>query len=157
MTRRVYTKLMVAVCVSMLLLFVGVVESYGAPHRVDWRSEYETHKESRLQSLRGKAVWTEEDVVEVVRYACYDYEIPGEEWSYLETVVPHLGRRESGLRAKAANPTSSARGILQFLRSWGPESKRLDPVWSVYRIVRVYRDGGEVKIRQHWRATIGGL
>jgi hypothetical protein len=36
----------------------------------------------------------------------------------------------------------------------GTAEQRLDPVWSCYRFVRVYAEGGEAKIRQHWKATV---
>lgn len=44
--------------------------------------------------------------------------------------------RESGCYWAAANPRSSARGVFQFLDTWGTLSQRLDAVWSINRAYR---------------------
>lgn len=103
--------------------------------------------------VRAKRVLTEANIVRLVQMACYEYGIPGNEWEWLEVAAPRIAYRESRFDSHAANRTSSARGLLQFLQPWGDEADRLDPVWSVYRFVQVYRDGGPRKIRQHWALT----
>ena len=103
--------------------------------------------------VRAKLVLTEDDIVRLVQMACYYHGIPGNEWAWLEEVIPRVTYRESRWDSKAANATSSARGIAQFLAAWGDESKRLDAVWSVYRMVEVYKDGGKPAIQRHWALT----
>jgi hypothetical protein len=70
----------------------------------------------------------------------------------IENTILHIMRGESG-----GNPDSvygQHRGLFQFNSNWGSVKKRLDPEWSIRRIVKVYKVGGMSKMRQHWAATI---
>lgn len=60
-------------------------------------------------------------------------------------------RKESGGNPNARNGQHV--GLFQFNNAWASESKRYDPHWSINRFARVLSEGGEAKIRQHWRAT----
>lgn len=122
--------------------------AHAAP--VDWHSEWQGRKESVLDTLRAKRVWAADDVVLVTLIACDEL---GVESDYLTATIPRLAYRESRFDTEAANCASSARGLMQFLAAWGSEEKRMDGVWSVYRVVALYRDGGAQKIRQHWALT----
>lgn len=140
--RRLIGVLLIAVLLTTPTL------AHAAP--LDWDGEWEVRKESVLDTLRAKRVWTEADVVLVTIIACDDL---GVESDYLTATIPRLAYRESRYDTQAANRTSSARGLMQFLKAWGSEANRMDGVWSVYRVVKLYRDGGAQKIRQHWALT----
>ena len=124
-----------------------------AAHAAEFRTEYDRVVSAFHAEVRAKDHLTRADVVRLVQIACYQRGIPGEEWAWLEDAIPAITKRESGWRTDAANPTSSALGIAQFLDAWGADRYRRDAVWSIDRMVRVYQDGGKAKIRQHWAAT----
>ena len=139
---------MTRLTIALLLALLVPAYAHAAPdHR------YEAVVSDFHAEVCATRVLTEADIVRLVQMACYEYGIPGSEWAWVEQAAVRIAYRESRFDSQAANPTSSARGLFQFLKAWGAESDRLNPVWSVYRFVAVYRDGGPAKIRQHWAQT----
>lgn len=60
---------------------------------------------------------------------------------------------ESEYDPNADNPTSTALGLMQFLDSWGSDFERADPVWSILRAIRYYREEGHF---DPWTETAPG-
>jgi hypothetical protein len=106
----------------------------------------------RLKYLKLKPKWSKADVEWVTRRALRDYDIPAREHAWVVAAAVRVATRESGRRPKARN--GQHLGMMQFNSGWKGGDKRLDGKWSVYRFVRVYRDGGKAAIRRHWKATI---
>lgn len=75
----------------------------------------------------------------------------GTEW--IVATGLRVAYKESTYRPDAVNPSGCV-GLFQFNSAWGSMEQRLDPVWSCYRFVKVYVDGGAAKIAQHWKATV---
>lgn len=81
--------------------------------------------------------------------------------------ILNIIRHESGGNPKARN--GSHRGLVQFTSSWKhnysrayfkkhgirdyQSDNRMSADWSIRRIVKVYKDGGVRKVKQHWKAT----
>ena len=110
--------------------------------------------EKRIPSKRALS---EAQMRELISNACDKYGIDGADRKWLVAAWLKVTWSESRWVPTAQNPNSTASGLAQFLAAWGPLEDRLDPVWTANRFARVFRDGGKAKIRQHWRATIGGL
>ena len=97
------------------------------------------------------SVWTREKVEVTLLLACEHHGIPKEKHAWLIQKGADIAYRESTYRTDARNGQHI--GLFQFNNAWATEAQRLDPVWSCYRFVQVYKDGGEAKIRQHWAST----
>lgn len=86
-----------------------------------------------------------------------------------EAEIINIIAHESGGNPRARN--GSCVGLLQFNSGWrhnytssyykkhrinGRDYRddRLSPYWSIYRIVKVYKEGGDRYVARHWRATI---
>ena len=91
------------------------------------------------------------EVAAKIRYWADAYEVAAVDW--LVAKGSDIAYRESGYNPSAQNPTSSAAGLFQFLKAWGPLESRLDPDWSARRFVQVYMDGGDAALRKHWATT----
>jgi hypothetical protein len=96
--------------------------------------------------------WSREQVASTLTAAAKYYGLSETRTAWIVETGCRVAYKESTYRPDARN--GQYLGLFQFGDSWASESERLDPVWSCYRFVRVYADGGESKIRQHWAATI---
>ena len=97
-------------------------------------------------------VWTREQAEQVLRNACSHYNLTSSQTQWIVAKGLHIAWGESRYNTKASN-RGVYLGLFQFSGAWASADERLDGEWSCYRFVRVYRDGGEAKIRQHWAAT----
>lgn len=112
---------------------------------------------SRSGNVRATGTtWSRDQVAATLRAAAAEYELSASDTEWVVETGCRVAYRESTYRTGAQN-ASGAAGLFQFMPAWGSLENRLDPVWSCYRFVRVFRDGGEAKIRQHWSSTIGGV
>ena len=96
--------------------------------------------------------WTADKVAETIRAAAAEYGLDDKQTAWIVETGVRVAYRESTYRPDARN--GQYLGLFQFNAAWGTAEQRLDPVWSCYRFVRVYAEGGEAKIRQHWKATV---
>lgn len=81
----------------------------------------------------------------------YELKRQGVYSKFMEDKLLHIMEGES--TGNPNNRFGQHRGLFQFNNAWGSEAERLDPRWSIKRIVKVYRVGGLSKIQQHWKAT----
>lgn len=86
--------------------------------------------------------------------ACERYDITGSDRTWIVNAGIRIASRESGNSPGAVSPNGEYVGIYQFGSDWSSMENRLDADWSINRFVKVYKDGGQAKIYQHWRATI---
>ena len=100
----------------------------------------------------GAGAWSREKVASTLTAAAQQYGLTDTETAWIVETGCRVAYRESTYRPDARN--GQYLGLFQFGSAWGTASQRLDPVWSCYRFVRVYAEGGEAKILQHWRATV---
>lgn len=98
--------------------------------------------------------WSKAQVREQLVAACAKYDITGSDKEWIVSAGLKVMWGESRYGPSSVSSSGTYVGICQFGPSWGSRSNRLDPVWSINRFVRVFRDGGASKIRQHWRATL---
>lgn len=96
--------------------------------------------------------WTADKVAATLRAAAAEYGLDDKQTAWIVDTGVRVAYRESTYRPDARN--GQHLGLYQFNAAWGTAEQRLDPVWSCYRFVRVYAEGGEAKIRQHWKATV---
>ena len=131
------------------------VADYYAQKAASEARERRLAHESRRQAVSTRKppadALTEAQVRSLLKAAAKHYGVD----SWIVTAGLQVAWGESRFRPDARN--GQYVGIMQFGASWGSEAKRLDPEWSIYRFVRVYAEGGKQKVRQHWKATIGGL
>lgn len=99
----------------------------------------------------GKA-WSSAKVRSTLEAACAKYGITGSDKAWIVAAGLKVAWGESRYNPSARN--GSHLGIMQFRPEWGTAAQRLNGTWSLYRFVRVFRDGGKAKIQQHWAATI---
>lgn len=105
--------------------------------------------------VEAQASWDAEQVRATLAVAASEAGLePADAVWIIETGVV-VAHRESGY--DAACVTGDCVGLFQFDSGWGSDAERLDPVWSCYRFVQAYVDGGRANIRKHWAATIGGM
>ena len=97
--------------------------------------------------------WSRDKVAATLAAAAASYGLDDKQTAWIVDTGVRVAYRESTYQPDARN-ASGAAGLFQFMPSWAPLEQRLDPVWSCYRFVRVYAEGGEAKIRQHWKATV---
>lgn len=97
--------------------------------------------------------WSREQVASTLRTACAHYSLEPDETAWVVTTGLRIAYRESRYRPGAINPSGCV-GLFQFNSGFGAVGNRLDPVWSCYRFVRVYAEGGEAAVRRHWAATV---
>lgn len=107
---------------------------------------------------------------EIVTEAGHYYHLSNSAIKWLKNAaidIIYTGHHESG--GSTSCRSGSCVGIFQFNTSWhltGDLKKlrkrrhilgdwRKSGVLSIYRFVRVYRDGGKHAIRKHWKATLG--
>jgi len=100
------------------------------------------------------SAWSADKVAATLRAAAAEYGLDDKQTEWIVATGVRVAYKESTYRPDARN--GQYLGLFQFGDAWAPAAQRLDPVWSCYRFVRVYADGGEAKIRQHWASTIGG-
>lgn len=100
--------------------------------------------------------WSTAHLDAVCRAALAYYEVPESEWAWVIAANRNVAYRESGNRPGAISGTGTFQGMHQWSPDWA-DTERLDGNWSVTRFVKVYAVGGKAKIRQHWKATLGGL
>ena len=96
--------------------------------------------------------WSADKVAATLRAAAAEYGLDDKQTAWIVDTGVRVAYRESTYRPDARN--GQHLGLYQFNAAWGTAEQRLDPVWSCYRFVRVYAEGGEAKIRQHWKATV---
>ncbi|MBN2840989.1 MAG: hypothetical protein JXP37_08560 [Coriobacteriia bacterium] len=108
-------------------------------------------KEQSYNAPEG--AWTREQVASTLTAAAKGHELTAEETAWVVETGVRVAYRESTFRPDARN--GQYLGLFQFGDAWGSSTQRLDPVWSCYRFVKVYADGGEAKIIQHWASTVG--
>lgn len=96
--------------------------------------------------------WNHEQVASTLTAAAKSYGLTAEQTAWVVETGCRVAYRESTYRPDARN--GQYLGLFQFGDAWGSVSERLDGVWSCYRFVRVYRDGGEAAIYRHWKATV---
>ena len=65
-----------------------------------------------------------------------------------ENLIVRIIHKESTGRPDARN--GQHLGLVQFNNNWGSAEKRLDPHWSIARIVRVYKEAGYSGLERHW-------
>lgn len=97
--------------------------------------------------------WSKAQVASTLTAAASKYGLTAAQTAWVVETGCRIAYRESTYRTDARN-ASGAAGLFQFMPSWATLAERLDPVWSCYRFVRVYAEGGESAIRRHWRATV---
>ena len=127
-----------------------------------------------LPSAAHAKSWDKARLRKEVRTAAKHYKLTKAETRWLERAavdivfrLPGKPRCESSGGWRVGSK-SGCYGIFQFNRAWKrPKaitkklgiSKRIDwrqsPRASTWRFVKVYKDGGKAKIRQHWKATLG--
>lgn len=117
----------------------------------------ETTRRAQTTKKPSTGALTEAQVRSLIESGCDRYGITGKDRAWVIEAWMRVTWSESRWNPSAQNPNSTACGIAQFLAAWGDKEKRLDPLWSAHRFARVYAEGGKAKIRQHWKATIGGL
>ena len=112
--------------------------------------------------------WSKDRTRREVRAAAAYYKVPSKWITDAAIDIVYDGAHESSGCTHAGKGTSCV-GLFQFNRSWHASKKewrlaraeghtkdwRLSGRASVYRFVRVYRDGGRAAIKRHWRATYG--
>lgn len=96
--------------------------------------------------------WSADKVAATLRAAAAEYGLDDKQTAWIVETGVRVAYRESTYRPDARN--GQYLGLFQFGSAWASAEQRLDPVWSCYRFVRVYAEGGEAKIRQHWKATV---
>ena len=96
--------------------------------------------------------WSRDRVAATLTAAAAKYGLDDEQTAWIVDTGVRVAYRESRYQPAVVNASGHA-GLFQFSSAWGGD-ERLDPVWSCYRFVRVYAEGGEAKIRQHWKATV---
>jgi len=111
----------------------------------------ETPKPPAVQQTSAGA-WSREQVASTLTAAAKQYGLDDVQTAWIVETGCRVAYKESTYRPDARNGQHV--GLFQFGSAWGTVAERLDPVWSCYRFVRVYAEGGEAKIRQHWRATV---
>jgi hypothetical protein len=96
---------------------------------------------------------SEAEVRTLLENACAKY---GVATDWIVPVGLQVAWRESTYNPGAVSASGTYVGLFQFGPPWGGE-ERFSAEWSANRFVKVYADGGKAKIRQHWRATVGGM
>lgn len=96
-------------------------------------------------------VWSKSQVSGTLAAACDYYGISGSDKSFIVNKGTSIAYRESRYNTQAKN--GQYLGLFQFGSAWGSASNRLDGTWSCYRFIRVYKEGGLSKIKQHWAST----
>lgn len=99
-------------------------------------------------------VLSKSEVRQLLENACDKYGVTGSDRTWIIEMGLNISWKESRWNPSAQNKSSSASGLFQFLKAWGPLENRLDPVWSANRFVKVFVDGGKSKIYQHWRSVL---
>lgn len=97
-------------------------------------------------------VWSRSQVAATLRAAANSYGLSASDTEWIVSAGCSVAYKESTYNTQARN--GQHLGLFQFNNNWGSAANRLDGTWSCYRFVRVFRDGGKTKIRQHWAATI---
>jgi prophage DNA circulation protein len=97
--------------------------------------------------------WSKAQVASTLTAAASKYGLTPAQTAWVVDTGCRIAYRESTYRTAVVNASGHA-GLFQFSKSWGTLAERTDPVWSCYRFVRVYAEGGESAIRRHWRATV---
>lgn len=97
--------------------------------------------------------WSKAQVASTLTAAASKYGLTAAQTAWVVDTGCRIAYRESTYRTAVVNASGHA-GLFQFSSSWGTLAERTDPVWSCYRFVRVYAEGGESAIRRHWRATV---
>jgi hypothetical protein len=97
-------------------------------------------------------IWSKGQVSGTLAAAADYYGLTGAKREWIISKGTSIAYKESRYNTHAWN-SSNHIGLFQFSDAWASAENRLDGTWSCYRFVKVYVDGGEAKIRQHWRAT----
>lgn len=95
---------------------------------------------------------SEDEVKKLLEKACAKYKVSTK---WIVPVGLQVAWKESTYNPSAVSPCGNYVGLVQFGPHWGGD-ERFSAEWSVNRFVKVYADGGKQKIRQHWKATVGG-
>lgn len=104
------------------------------------------------RAVSSGTTWSRGQVEATLRAAAGEYGLSAGDTGWIVSKGADIAWRESRYRTAVVNSSGHA-GLFQFSKSWGSLANRTDPVWSCYRFVRVFRDGGKAKIQQHWAAT----
>ena len=111
----------------------------------------ETGATTTVASTGG--TWSKSQVASTLTAAASKYGLTADQTAWVVATGTRIAYRESTYKVAVVNGSGHA-GLFQFSSSWGTLAERTDPVWSCYRFVRVYAEGGESAIRRHWRATV---
>lgn len=104
------------------------------------------------QAAPSGTTWSRGQVESTLRSAAGEYGLSAADTEWIVSKGADIAWSESRYRTAVVNSSGHA-GLFQFSSSWGSLEQRTDPVWSCYRFVKVFKDGGKAKIVQHWAAT----
>jgi hypothetical protein len=105
--------------------------------------------------------WTDAKITKALSDGCDYYKITGSDKTWIVAKGFHIIHGECGShRTWIKNTSSSATGLLQFLKGWGtskcvhgvPDFRKCGTC-SCYRFIRAYKEGGVKTIKSAWAAT----
>jgi len=128
------------------------------------QAEYEALKKAKAEAKitsteslpeetsASASYWTKTQVQDTLEAAANEYGLNKPQTEWIVDIGTKVAYRESRYNTQASN-NGKYLGLFQFNANWGSAAERLNPVWSCYRFVKVYVDGGQAAIYQHWKAT----